>query len=128
MVMRAVVFPVRMGVLLLALLMVLPLFSAGARTVLAGEAPSSDVQVMQAFTEQQRELSDSRKISEERKHLIMFGMGVLLLVLLLTTAVLGVNMAIYGKRVFVAHTIFAGLSVTLAIAHAVVGIVWFFPF
>ncbi len=83
---------------------------------------------MQAFTEQQRELSDSRKISEERKHLIMFGMGVLLLVLLLTTAVLGVNMAIYGKRVFVAHTIFAGLSVTLAIAHAVVGIVWFFPF
>lgn len=126
--MRVAVAPMRISVLFLALLMALPLFSLGARTASGAEAPSSDVQVMQAFTEQQRELAESRKISEERKHLIMFGMGVTLLVLLLATAILGVNMAIYGKRVFVAHTVCAGLSVTLAIVHSVVAIVWFFPF
>jgi hypothetical protein len=37
-------------------------------------------------------------------------------------------MALYGKRVFVAHMIFAGFSVTLAIVHSIVAVVWFFPF
>lgn len=116
-------------ILLLVVLLAIPaLFSTTPQPAIGSEMPSSDVQVMQAFTEKQRALDASREISEERKHLIMFGMGLTLLVLLLTTAVLGVNMAIYGKRVFVAHTVFAGLSVTLAIVHSVVAIVWFFPF
>jgi hypothetical protein len=37
-------------------------------------------------------------------------------------------MGVYGKQVFVAHMITAGLSVTLAIAHAVAALVWFNPF
>jgi len=48
--------------------------------------------------------------------------------LLLVTGGLGVAMGVYGKQVFVAHMICAGLSMTLAIAHAIVGIVWFYPF
>jgi len=36
-------------------------------------------------------------------------------------------MVVFAKPVFVAHMIFAGFSLTLAIAHAIVAIVWFFP-
>jgi hypothetical protein len=41
---------------------------------------------------------------------------------------LGVSMVAFGKQVFLAHMIFAGVSVFLAIVHAVTAIVWFFPF
>ena len=58
----------------------------------------------------------------------MFVMGVPLLILLLVTGALGIAMGVYGKQVFVAHMVFAGLTMTLALAHAVVGIVWFYPF
>lgn len=59
---------------------------------------------------------------------VMFGLGAPLLLLLLVTAGLGVAMGIYGKPVYLAHMICAGLSVTLAVVHAIVGIVWFRPF
>lgn len=67
---------------------------------------------------------------DERReqHKILFFMGVFLLVSVLTTAGFGVSMAMLGKDVFVPHMIFAGLTVFLAIAHAVVAIVWFYPF
>ena len=67
---------------------------------------------------------------DERRdqHQILFFMGVLLLVSILLTAGFGVSMAMLGKEVFVPHMIFAGISVFLSIAHAVVAIVWFFPF
>jgi hypothetical protein len=58
----------------------------------------------------------------------MFLLGVALLTLVLITGGLGIAMGVYGKQVFVAHMIFAGLSMTLAIAHAIVGIVWFYPY
>ena len=58
----------------------------------------------------------------------MFALGAPLLMLLLITAGLGIAMGLYGKQVYVAHMIFAGLSLTLAIVHAVVGLVWFRPF
>jgi hypothetical protein len=67
-------------------------------------------------------------IPDQKKRLIMFFMGVPLLIFILITAGLGVALGVYGKRVYLPHMIFAGLSVTLAIAHAVVGIVWFYPF
>ena len=60
--------------------------------------------------------------------LVMFVLGVPLLFLLLTTGVLGIAMGVYGKPVFVAHMVCAGLSMTLAVAHAIVGLVWFYPF
>jgi hypothetical protein len=53
---------------------------------------------------------------------------VTLLILILLTAAMGIRMGIYGKDVFVAHMVLAGLTVTLAIAHAIAAIVWFNPF
>lgn len=88
----------------------------------------SDVAVMGAFTNQETQEGEAIQISDQKKGIVMFTMGISLLLLLLTTATLGIAMVVQGKQVFVAHMIFAGLSVTLAIAHAVVAIVWFFPF
>lgn len=109
--------------LLLALLALVPVTAPAA-----DQGGHSDTQVMQAFAQQQEEEGEAVKITDQEKRLILFIMGFALLVLLLTTAMLGVAMAVYGKQVFVAHMIFAGFSVTLAIAHSIVAIVWFFPF
>ena len=89
---------------------------------------SSDMQVIQAFNEKHVEEGEAVRISDKRKHVILFLMGVTLLVFLLATAVLGVVMGIYGKQLFVPHMLLAGFSVTLAIAHSIAAIVWFFPF
>jgi len=103
--------------------------------VLADPPPASDtsgqhadMSVMQSFTAQQAEVGEAVRISDQEKHQWLFIMGVTLLVLLLTTAVLGIAMGVYGKPVFVAHMITAGLSLTLAIAHAIAALVWFNPF
>ena len=63
-----------------------------------------------------------------RISLVMFFLGVPLLILLIATVTLGIAMGVYGKQVFLPHMICAGLSMTLALGHAVVGIVWFYPF
>jgi len=47
---------------------------------------------------------------------------------LLSTAALGIAMGVYGKPVYLAHMICAGLTVTLAVVHVIVGLVWFRPF
>ena len=88
----------------------------------------STSEVLSAFNKDQDKASDIVSISDKRKHLIMFSMGAPLLILILLTAALGIAMGMYGKPVYVPHMICAGLSVTLAIAHAIVGIVWFYPF
>ena len=88
----------------------------------------SNTQVIDKFVSQEPEKSSIVTIEEKEKHAIMFYMGVPLLLLLIITGVLGVAMGVYGKQVFVAHMVCAGLSVTLAVAHAVVGVVWFYPF
>jgi len=59
---------------------------------------------------------------------IMFGLGLPLLLLLLLTAGLGIAMGVYGKQVFIAHMVCAGLTVPLAVVHVIVGLVWFRPF
>ena len=94
----------------------------------AGEKEQNDTSVMQAFSSKEVKKSEIVAIGDETKRLVMFFMGVPLLLLLATTVALGVAMVIFEKKVFVAHMIFAGLSMTLAIAHAIVGIVWFYPF
>jgi hypothetical protein len=93
-------------------------------------APTEDgnADVMQAFVTKEAKDSDIVAIEDQTKRLIMFLMGVPLLILLIATTALGVAMGVYGKQVFLPHMICAGLSVTLAMAHAVVGIVWFYPF
>jgi hypothetical protein len=84
--------------------------------------------VMQAFTNDKSEKSVLVAIEDETKRLVMFVMGVPLLLLIIATVALGVAMGVYGKPVFVPHMVCAGLSLTLALGHAVVGLVWFYPF
>jgi len=72
---------------------------------------------------------DVDSFDERREqHKVLFYMGVLLLLFVLLTAGFGVSMAMLGKEVFVPHMICAGVTVFLSIAHAVVAVVWFFPF
>ncbi|WP_455202641.1 hypothetical protein [Kaarinaea lacus] len=92
-------------------------------------AESSESQVIQSFTSQAGDIeSDIVKIDDQRKRQIMFAMGVPLLIFIFITVGLGVAMGVFGKDVYIAHMIFAGLSLTLAMGHAVVGLVWFWPF
>jgi hypothetical protein len=117
-------------VLLFGLIATGPAFGADEAhaTDQSGVDTTSDVHVIQQFTKDQDMLSEVVKISDHEKQIIMFSMGIALLIMLVVTAVLGISMAVYGKQVFIPHMVFAGLSVTLALAHAVVAIVWFFPF
>jgi len=82
--------------------------------------------VMQQFAGDD-EVSPQRKIETERKHQILFLMGISLLVLLLITGTLGIAMVAFGKDVFLPHMIFAGLSLTLAAVHSATAIAWFWP-
>ena len=96
-------------------------------TIPAFADTSNDViDVLKGFNTEKQE-SNIVEIEDKTKHQIMFYMAVPLLLLLITTVILGIAMAVWGKQVFIAHMICAGLSLTLAIAHAVVGIVWFAP-
>jgi len=92
------------------------------------EKAGDQAQVMQSFQQQEEAKQQPRKLSDDKKHRIMFLLGVPLLLILLIAAGLGISMAVYGKRVFVLHMIFAALGVTLAIVHSIVGLVWFNPF
>lgn len=87
---------------------------------------SSDV--MKDFIALEESNRKKGELSTKEKHTIMFIMGVALLILLLATAYFGIAMAIMGKPLFIPHMLCAGLSVTLAIAHSVVAVVWFYPF
>lgn len=92
------------------------------------EGQSADSHVMQSFTSTDQDSTGVIKIEEKRKRQIMFAMGVPLLLFIMTTVALGIAMGVFGKEVYVAHMIFAGLSLTLAMGHAIVGLVWFWPF
>jgi len=83
---------------------------------------------MEGFRRDEIVLGKAVKIGDQRKHTILFIMGVTLLVLIITTAYFGISMVLNGKQLFVPHMIAAGLTVTLAVAHAIVSMVWFFPF
>ncbi|MDE2342523.1 MAG: hypothetical protein KGL63_03885 [Betaproteobacteria bacterium] len=87
------------------------------------------VQVLEAFDKQQSQKVDSAAaIGDKKKRLIMFLLGIPLLVLLLTTGAVGIAMGVFGKPLFLVHMILAGLTMTLAIVHVIVGLVWFYPF
>ncbi len=99
---------------------------------LALAAERSNETVIQEFVQQE----DRAKLSQleqqraemRKKHQILFLMGLVLLISILTTVGLGIAMGVYGKQVFIPHMVMAGISTTLAIVHAVVAIVWFYPF
>lgn len=95
----------------------------------AAESEQGSAVVLQAFTDNDEAAkSEIVQIEDETKRLVMFVLGVPLLLLIIATVVLGVAMGVYGKPVFIPHMVCAGLSLTLALGHAVVGIVWFYPF
>jgi cytochrome b subunit of formate dehydrogenase len=113
------------GMVLAASLSIMSVFPVQAESISnAGDS----AQILQAFNKQHREAEHAKSITDKDKQRIMFLMGVVLFTLVLITGGLGLAMGLYGKQVFVAHMLFAGLSVTMAIAHAIVGLVWFYPF
>ncbi len=89
--------------------------------------PENDgARVLQSFqTQAPPVVTDSTDLT---RRWVMFGLGAPLLLLLVSTAGLGVAMGVYGKPVYLAHMICAGLTVTLAVVHVIVGLVWFRPF
>ena len=96
--------------------------------VAADPAPANDgAQVLQSF-EKAAPAADAPDAGDQTRRWVMFFLGAPLLILLLITGGLGIAMGVYGKQVYLAHMICAGLSITLAIVHAIVGIVWFRPF
>jgi len=91
-------------------------------------AMESEAQIMQNFTSDDNVKSEIVTIDDQRKRQVMFAMGVPLLLFIIITVALGIAMGVFGKDVYIPHMIFAGLSLTLALAHSIVGLVWFWPF
>ena len=86
-------------------------------------------QILEEFGRQQPQTAArSTTIAEHERQVIMFTIGAALLLLLLSTASVGIAVAVFGKPIFLLHMILAGLTVTLALVHVIVGVVWFFPF
>ena len=104
-------------------------FGTQQKSDVAAPTESSDSQVIHAFTSQENDIeSNIIKIDDQRKRQVMFAMGVPLLIFIIITVGLGIAMGVFGADVYIAHMVFAGLSLTLALGHAVVGLVWFWPF
>lgn len=129
-----------LGILLATALMAAAWLAPQARAADAAHAVSSvqagvDTQstngaaVLEAFDQQQvQRVKQASELNDRNKRLIMFTLAVPLFILLLVTGGLGIATGVYGKKLFIPHMVCAGLTVTLALAHAIVGIVWFYPF
>lgn len=95
----------------------------------AQPATPNGPQILEQFGRQQPQRpAGATAIGEHEKQVIMFSIGSVLLLLLIGTASVGIAMAAFGKPLFLVHMILAGLTVTVALIHVVVGVVWFFPF
>jgi hypothetical protein len=108
------------------LMLVLGVLCVGGVVNLAYADEKSEI--VEGFIAHQSEEHGVKAIADHRRHQILFIMGACLLIGILATAGFGIAMAIFGKEVFVAHMVSAGITVFLAVAHAVTSIVWFFPF
>jgi len=87
-----------------------------------------DLRAIQTFNKLHEDETGILKVQAQKKHKILFLMGAGLLTGILTTVGFSLAMVLGGKQVFVWHMLFAGITTTLAIAHAVTSIIWFFPF
>ena len=117
-----------LGVLAKLLLLPLMMFIASPVCLAQQQQVDDSLEIMEVFKQEAQSKQVDNKLTDEAKHKILFYMGLSLLVLLCTTAYLGVSMVVFNQEVFVKHMISAGLTVTLGLAHAVVAVVWFFPF
>jgi len=112
--------------LFLCLIALVPFQSAYATPNAEQAMSSQSTEIIQQFN-QDVEIAPERAIATQRKHQILFWMGGTLLLLVLFAAGFGIAMGIFGKDVFIWHVLSAGLATTLAVAHAVVAFVWFYP-
>lgn len=87
-----------------------------------------DLSAMQGFNDLHQDEVGILKVKLKKKHEILFFMGIGLMVGLLLTVMFGLGMVLDGRQWFLWHMLCAGFSVTLAIAHAVTSIIWFYPF
>ena len=112
---------------LLVMILISPCVAAAAQPT--DNSQANGVRMLEQFDQQQvKKVKDTGAISEHEKQVIIFAMGAPLAILLLITGGLGIATGVYGKELYVPHMIFAGLTITLAFAHVIVGLVWFFPF
>ncbi len=100
----------------------------GSKAQPAASGTSADIMAIQTFNKRRYDELGLLKVEAQRKHKILFIMGVCLLLGIFTTTGLGLAMALGDKPVFMWHMAAAGITVTLAIAHAVTSMIWFFPF
>lgn len=95
----------------------------------APPAAQNGPQILEQFSQRQpQRQSGVSVIDQHERQVIMFSIGAALLALLIGTASVGIAVAVFGKQLFLVHMILAGLTVTLALVHVVVGMVWFYPF
>ncbi len=112
-----------------ALLMAVAVFFTPCARAAEDAQASNGTQVLEAFDRQQvQRVNQASEISDHKKHLIMFMLAIPLLILLMITGGLGIATGVYGKQLFSPHMVTAGLTITLALAHVIVGLVWFYPF
>jgi hypothetical protein len=119
------------GLMFLCMSLVIVLAVSFAPSARAADEKQADngTAVLEAFDRQQvQRVNQASELSDHKKHMIMFMLAVPLLLLLIITGGLGIATGVYGKQLFIPHMIFAGLTVTLALAHAIAGLVWFYPF
>jgi hypothetical protein len=87
-----------------------------------------DLGAMRDFNNLHQDETGLLKVSTKERHEILFYMGLGLIIGLLVTAGFGLTMVLGGRPLFIWHMLFAGISITLAIAHAVTAMIWFYPF
>ncbi|MDQ6950352.1 MAG: hypothetical protein Q9M26_01650 [Mariprofundales bacterium] len=119
---------------IMLLVVLFPLMAQAATSTVAVTRPvsnpmvSAEQMIIKFNAGTHDEESAERKISIKSKHEVLFWMGAALLIGLLLTGGFGIAVGVLGKDLFVAHMICAGLTVTLAIAHAITAFVWFWPY
>ena len=92
-------------------------------------APANPTKILESFARQDAQRpAGVTVIGDHEKQVIMFSIGAVLLALLVGTASVGIAVALFNKPLFLVHMILAGLTVTVALIHVAVGLVWFYPF
>jgi hypothetical protein len=108
-----------------------PSLAAGADTQQAKQGADSmqqDLSAMRDFNNMHQDETGLLKVSTKERHEILFFMGIGLIIGLLMTAGFGLGMVLGGRPLFIWHMLFAGISIMLALAHAVTAMIWFYPF
>lgn len=118
-----------LAVLPLLMLLAQPPLAIAANGAQQGEnSMQQDLGAMRDFNDLHQDETGLLKVSTKERHEILFYMGLGLIIGLLLTAGFGLGMVLGGRPLFLWHMLFAGISITLAIAHAVTAMIWFYPF